>query len=218
MITKKFPSIYLISPPSIEITSFKQELEPILELGIISIFQLRLKGIRRSEIEKITKELLSICNSYKCKLILNDFIDIALEVGADGVHLGLDGEDDLLEEDYISLASKKSSKLENFIIGASCYDSKELALLAVNQGASYVSFGSFFPTQTKVTRSSPDLEILRWAKENIKIPIVAIGGINSSNCKTLIEAGADSVAVISAIWNHKDGAVCAVKEMQNILN
>ncbi len=196
--------IYLISPPKIEIDNFALQLIEALKTTLIPVFQLRIKGYSDQETISIGKRLAQICRQYKTLFILNDRLDLALKIAADGVHLG--GNDDDI------LFARKNSP-ENFIIGASCYDSKHLAVEAVEAGADYVSFGTFFPSQTKNSQGRPTTEILQWCDEVLCVQSVAIGGITTDNCPPLIEAKADFMAVISYIWNNKNGVVWAINKL-----
>ncbi len=195
-------SIYLVSPPQIELESFSLRLQHALKTGLVPAFQLRLKGYDSQEVKKISQELKKICHDNNCLFLLNDFYEIAWDVGANGVHLGS-------EDGSISLVRKKSPK--DFVIGVSCYDSKDLAMRAGEQGADYLSFGTFFPSKTKNSQGKPTTEILTWCDELINLPTVAIGGINEKNCHELVKAGADFLAVISYVWDNPLGEVEAVK-------
>ncbi|ARU30625.1 thiamine-phosphate diphosphorylase [Sulfuriferula sp. AH1] len=140
-------------------------------------------------------ELLIVCRRYHVPLIINDSLRLADLTGADGVHLGRD--DGAIHEARIVLGHDK-------IIGVSCYQSLELAMAAQAAGADYVAFGSFFPSPTKPDAVHAELDLLREAARIIHLPMVAIGGITLSNATSLIDAGADAVAVISALFGSKD--------------
>jgi thiamine-phosphate pyrophosphorylase len=198
--------IYLISPPQIELKDFSLKLEKALKTGLVPSFQLRLKNYSSPEVKKISQEIKKICDNNNCLFLLNDFYEIALEVGASGVHVGID-------DKKISQIRQNSPK--NFVIGASCYDSKHLAMEAGEQGADYISFGAFFETQTKISRGKPTVEILNWASEILNLPIVAIGGINDKNCVELVKNGADFLAVISYVWQHPLGVDMAIKNLHH---
>ena len=99
----------------------------------------------------------------------------------------------------IKVAKKK---LKNKILGISCHNSKSLAMNAIKDNANYLAFGSFFKSKLKPNAKKANLKILRWAKKNIKKPIVAIGGINDLNYKKLIKAGAKYIAISSYIWDN----------------
>lgn len=205
---KGLKPIYLISPPKIESEEkFLKALENCLICDLVSLFQLRLKGYEESEVIRIAKQAKQICHRFNCKFIVNDSFEIAKKVGADGVHIGSDDGE---------IAKIRESADENFIIGVSCYDSKIFATMAQKSGASYVSFGAFFPSKTKLSKGKPTLEILSWAKENLKLPIVAIGGITHQNFKILLENGAGSVAIISAIWENDGSEAEALKKFSTL--
>ncbi len=200
--------IYLISPAQIELKTFSVSLKKALGTALTQVFQLRLKNYDLAEVKKIAQELKKICHDNNCLFLLNDFSKIALEIGADGVHLG--------EEDK-SIKIVRENSPSNFIIGASCYDSKHLAMEAGEQGADYLSFGAFFPTKTKASRGKPTTEIIEWCNEMINLPIVAIGGITDKNCSPLIKAGADFLAVISYVWEHPLGEVVALQNLSSAI-
>lgn len=199
--------IYLISPPKIELKQFSVDLEKALKTSLVPVFQLRLKNSEKSEVKKISLELQKICQANGCQFLLNDHLDLALEIAADGVHLGA-------EDGSIKIAREKSQKINaNFVIGASCYDSRHLAMEAGEQGADYISFGTFFPSTTKNSQGKPTVEILEWANEITNLPIVAIGGINDQNCNSLVKAGTDFLAVISYVWQNDKGIAEALKKL-----
>jgi thiamine-phosphate pyrophosphorylase len=146
------------------------------------------------------RALLALCRKYRAPLVINDHLDLALAVEADGVHLGAeDG----------SLAAARAQLGPARIIGASCYDRIELALEAERLGADYVAFGSFFPSSVKPGAVRAPLVLLWDAKRRLSVPVVAIGGITLENAPELIAAGADSVAVISALFDADDVGIAA---------
>lgn len=199
--------IYLISPPQIELKTFSKRLENALKTALVPVFQLRLKNYSDLEIAKISQELKKICQENNCLFLLNDSHQIAIDVGADGAHLGV-------EDGSISLARKKSP--QNFVIGASCYDSRHLAMEAGEQGADYVSFGAFFSSKTKKSRGNPSPEILEWCSEIMNLPTVAIGGITDQNCSSLVKSGADFLSVISYVWDHPLGEKIALENLYRV--
>jgi thiamine-phosphate pyrophosphorylase len=133
-------------------------------------------------------------------LIVNDDPALALAAGADGVHVG--GEDAPVDEARRLLGAGR-------IIGASCYDRLDLALAAQTAGADYVAFGSFFPSPVKPGAVRPEPGLLTRARERVKLPLVAIGGITPENAPLLIDAGADALAVVSALFGVPDVAGAA---------
>jgi thiamine-phosphate pyrophosphorylase len=203
--------IYLISPPKIELKTFSQELEKALKTALVPVFQLRLKNYLDVEVKKISQELKKICHENNCLFLLNDSLEIALGVAADGVHLGS-------EDGSIKIAREKSQKINpNFIIGASCYDSKHLAMEAGEQGADYISFGAFFESKTKKSRGKPTFEIVEWGNEILNLPIVTIGGITDQNCQSLVKSGADFLSVISYVWDNSEGVKKALVKLDRAM-
>lgn len=200
--------IYLISPPQVELKTFSKRLENALKTALVPVFQLRLKNYSDQEVKNISRELKKICHANSCLFLLNDFYEIALDIGADGVHLGA-------EDGSILSARNKSPK--NFMIGASCYDSRDLAVLAEEQGADYLSFGAFFSSNTKKSRGNPSLEILEWSKAWLSLPIVAIGGITDQNCDSIVKSGADFLSVISYVWDHPQGEKIALQNLHQAI-
>jgi len=205
---KFLTKLYLISPPNININEFIFSLDDVLNTGLVSCFQLRLKNVKDEDIIESAKALKPICNKYHVPFILNDRLDLVNKVEADGVHLGED--DDSILEARKLLGPKA-------IIGASCYNSKHLAMEAAEEGADYVAFGAFFATITKDPKTKADINIIKdWALIS-NIPCVAIGGINSSNCKELVDAGVDFIAVVGSIWNKNDDPKSAINKFKSII-
>jgi thiamine-phosphate pyrophosphorylase len=140
-------------------------------------------------------ELVTLCHQFGVPLIVNDDLRLADLCGADGVHLGRD--DGSVREARIILGRDR-------LIGASCYQSLALAEAAQTAGADYVAFGSFFASTTKPAAERAELALLTEASSRIQIPIVAIGGITHLNASQLLDAGADSIAVLSALFTAAD--------------
>ena len=186
--------IYLISPQKIRGLKFYKELNQILKTNKVKYFQLRIKKVPISNLLKISKKVKKIVKKNNVKFLINDKPSIAKKVGADGCHIG--------QKDVNFVQSRKILG-KNKIIGMTCHNSKKLALKAKNYGANYVAFGSFFKSPTKKTAFKANLALLRWAKKKINMPIVAIGGINSSNYKKILSSGADFIACSSYIWDNK---------------
>lgn len=200
--------IYLISPPKIEIDKFSKSLKNALQTNKIAVFQLRLKDYPQEIIKNYSKEIKKICDDYNCQFILNDFYEIAIELGLSGVHVGID-------DNKIKIIRQNSP--QNFVVGASCYDSKHLAMEAGEDGADYISFGAFFPSKTKISRGKPSIELLRWGLEMLNLPIVGIGGINAKNCGELVKEKIDFLAVISCIWDRFGNEGEAVDELNSAI-
>ena len=186
--------IYLISPQKIRGARFYNELDQVLKTNKVKYFQLRLKKISSLNLIKISRKIKKITRKNNVKFLINDKPSVAWVVGADGCHIG--------QKDMNFIVSRKILG-KNKIIGMTCHNSKQLALKAKNHGANYVAFGSFFKSSTKKTAFKANLPILRWAKKKINIPIVAIGGIDSSNYKKILSNGADLIACSGYVWNNK---------------
>ena len=186
--------IYLISPQKIRGVSFYKELNNVLKTNKVKYFQLRLKKISTKNLLKISRKIKKITKKNKVKFLINDKPFIAKKIGANGCHIG--------QKDMNFMLARKILG-ENKIIGMTCHNSKKLALKAKKYGANYVAFGSFFKSSTKKTAFKANLAILRWAKKKINMPIVAIGGINSSNYRKILSSGADLIACSSYVWNNK---------------
>jgi thiamine-phosphate pyrophosphorylase len=132
-----------------------------------------------------------LCRRYNTVFLINDDVELAARIGADGVHVGR--EDAAYERCRATLGPEA-------IIGISCYNQLDLALLAQNNGADYVAFGSFYPTTTKNTGYRADVTLLMSARRSLAVPVVAIGGITPENGAGLVEAGADLLAVVSSVY------------------
>ncbi|BFI97113.1 MAG: thiamine phosphate synthase [Rhodanobacter sp.] len=141
-----------------------------------------------------------LCNAYAVPLIVNDDVALAAAIGAAGVHLGRDDGD---------VAAARAVLGGGSIIGVSCYDSLELARAAAAAGADYVAFGAFFPSPTKPDAVRAPLALLRQSAA-LGVPRVAIGGITPDNAPSLVEAGADFLAVISSVFSVPD--VCSAAQ------
>ena len=148
------------------------------------------------------KALKALCAQNGAALIVNDHLDIARAIEADGVHLG--------REDG-SATLGRSAIGPHGLVGISCYQSLERARAAVADGADHVAFGSFFPSRVKPGASRAPVELLTQAKYELDVPVVAIGGITVENGGALVRAGADALAVISALFDTADIAAAAAR-------
>jgi thiamine-phosphate pyrophosphorylase len=199
--------LYLISPLDVGGT-FPDRLEAALSGGPVAAFQFRVKGLGQQEAAALAVPIQRICEAHEVAFIVNDDMALARRLGADGVHLG-QGDGDPREARALLGPSAQ--------VGITCHDSRHLAMEAGEAGADYVAFGAFFPTSTKETHHRPDPVILSWWSRLFEIPCVAIGGITPANGRMLVEAGADFLAVCSAIWDHPDGPSAAVAQFEGIL-
>ncbi|MDQ2859444.1 MAG: thiamine phosphate synthase [Pseudomonadota bacterium] len=195
--------LYLISPPAIEdLAAFARTLDETLAAGDVAALQVRLKDAPDITIAAVVAALAPIARAHEAALILNDRPDLAARLDCDGVHIGQ--QDGSVEEARRLMGKDR-------IVGVTCHDSRHLAMEAAEAGADYVAFGAFFPTKTKATFHTPDLEILSIWREDMLIPCVAIGGITVENCRPLVAAGADFLAVSAGVWAFSDGPAAAVR-------
>jgi len=169
-----------------------------------------IKIIQYREKEKTLKQKYHECLKIReitkqagVTFIVNDDIDLAMLVKADGVHIG--------QEDASYDDARRAVGADG-VVGVTCHNSRHLAIEAAEKGADYVAFGAFFPTGTKEPKTRADVDLLAWCSEVLVVSCVAIGGITPANCAPLVRAGADFLAVVSAVWDHADGPAAAVKE------
>ena len=184
--------LYLISPNKINI-NFYNDLEEVLSSNKVKYFQLRLKNYSFSSVLKIGKKIKKITQKNKVKLIVNDSIDIAKKLNSDGCHLGQS--DGSIKEAKTILKKRK-------IIGVTCHGSKKLILNAIKEKPNYLALGSFFKSKLKPNAKKAEKKLIRWTKRRTALPIVAIGGINNKNSKSLLKLGVNYLAISSFIWNN----------------
>lgn len=195
--------LYLVTPPRLDPAAFAPNFEAALDAGDVACVQLRLKDADDDDVRLAVDVLKPLAQDRDVAFILNDRPDLAAETGCDGVHVG--------QEDA-TYAEARAAVGADAIVGVTCHNSRHLAIEAADAGADYVAFGAFFGTATKEakTRATPDI-IEAWSSATT-IPCVAIGGITPENCGPLVTAGADFLAVVSAIWDHPDGPAAAVRD------
>ena len=187
---KKF--IYLISPNVIT-KDFYKHLNNVLNSNKVSFFQMRLKKYSLSKKITIGKKIKKICNNKKVKFIVNDDPWLAKKLNADGCHLG---QKDMTIRKARSIVGDK-------IIGITCHNSIKLAKIAIKYNANYLAFGAFYSSKTKKTKYRATIKILNKVNTFSKVPLVAIGGVNSKNYKNLLLNKANFLAISGYIWNNK---------------
>ncbi len=184
--------LYLISPSKIN-KHFYKDLPEILQTKKVEYFQLRLKKYSNSKMLKIARKVNRITKKYKVKLIINDFPILAKKIDADGCHLGQsDG----------SIKNARNLLKKNKIIGITCHGSKKLILNAIKEKPDYIALGSFFKSKLKPKAKKAQKNLIKWSKQRTNLPIVAIGGINNKNYKSLMKFGVNYLAISSYIWNN----------------
>jgi thiamine-phosphate pyrophosphorylase len=197
--------LYLISPLEVA-GAFPDRLRRALDAGPVAAFQLRLKDIDQHAAARLAEPLQAICADHDVAFIVNDSIALAKRLGADGVHLG---QEDGNPREARSVLGPGAQ------IGVTCHDSRHLAIEAGEAGADYVAFGAFYPTTTKDVSHRPDPSILSWWATMFELPCVAIGGITPGNARSLVDAGADFLAVSGSVWNGDEAA--AVRAFGEVL-
>lgn len=185
--------LYAITPDERDSQRLLERVEPVLQAGAAWL-QYRNKSADAALRAQQARMLQPLCARHGVPLIINDDWRLAAAIGADGVHLG---EDD--GEIFVARAALR----DGAIVGASCYDRLDLAENAVRAGASYVAFGAFFPSPTKPHARIAAPELLAQAA-SLCVPRVAIGGITPDNGRSLVDAGADLLAVISGVFDAPD--------------
>lgn len=186
--------LYAVTPDTDDTSGLLARVEAALAGGA-RLLQYRNKTA--SAVLRLTqgRVLLALCRKYRVPLIINDHLDLTLALDADGLHLGsADG----------SLPAARARLGDRKILGASCYNRMQSALDAERAGVDYVAFGSFFPSAVKPGAVQAPLALLQESKQRLSVPVVAIGGITLDNAPQLIAAGADGVAVISALFGAPD--------------
>lgn len=186
--------LYAVTPHASDDAQLFSQVEQAL-MGGVAILQYRDKHSDLTVMRLRARRLRELCQLHDALFIMNDNPGMAAEVCADGVHLG---------RDDTPVLQARSLLGPNAIIGVSCYDRMQLARDARNQGADYVAFGSVFPSQVKPRAVKASLDLIRQARDELDLPIVAIGGIDLDNAQQVVHAGADALAVISALFGASD--------------
>jgi thiamine-phosphate pyrophosphorylase len=182
--------LYPITPDMADTNALLLKVEEALKAGV-AMLQYRNKAISKDKRLLQAKELAALARGYGVPLIVNDDVEIALAVGANGAHIGKDDGD----------LGAARARLAGKILGASCYDSLESARAAVRAGADYVAFGSAFPSPTKPDAKRAPLSLFR---HDLGVPLCAIGGITLENAPAVIAAGASLLAVITDVFDAPD--------------
>ena len=186
--------LYAVTPDIADTDLLIKKVEAALQGGV-NILQYRNKQANHKLQTQQARAILPLCRQYNVPLIINDSVKLCLTLDADGVHLGADDG---------NLAEVRARLGESKILGASCYNRFDLAIAAQNQGADYVAFGACFASNTKPNAPVANLSLFSQARAELSVPSVAIGGINLQNANQVIQAGADAIAVIQAIFAADD--------------
>ncbi len=197
--------IYLLTPATLDPPVFAGRLAAALDAGPVAAVQLRLKDCTDDAFRRAIDVLRPVAQSRDVAFLLNDRADLVRETGCDGAHVG--------QED---VAAREARRLlgPDLTLGVTCHASRDLAMQAGEDGADYVAFGAFFPSANKETIHHAEPELLAWWSETMELPSVAIGGITAVNCAPLVQAGADFLAVIGAVWDHPDGPAAGICSLE----
>ena len=195
----KLSGLYLVTPDWDDTAQLLTSSEQALKGGA-TILQYRHKSADAALRLQQARALQELCVSYGCLFIINDYVDLCLELNADGIHVG--GTD-------ASVAEVRKAVGPNKIVGASCYGDLQLAHRSYREGASYVAFGGFYPSRIKKYPVTTPFGIVTQSKHEIPLPVVVIGGMTTENCPSLIAAGADMVAAISSVYMTENPEVAA---------
>ena len=175
-------------------SSILSQVEKALKAGV-KVVQFRDKSSSDEELKELTKNLQILCDEHEATFFLNDRIQLAKEIDADGVHVGFTD---------LSVKETRAEVGKDMLIGVSCYGDIERARQAVEDGADYVAFGAFFPSKTKPKADVVDKEVISRAKAEFKVPVCVIGGISHKNIHEIVDFQPDLYALVSDIFESED--------------
>ena len=206
---KPFPAgLYAITPDTNSTVRLCEMVEQALAGGATCV-QYRNKAADQQLRFEQASEVHRLCQQYDVPLIVNDYLDLALEIDAEGLHVG---------DNDIAVAAARKYLADDKIIGVSCYNQFDRAVTAQAQGASYVAFGAFFPSATKSDAVRAGIELLQAAKDLLRIPVVAIGGINLHNASILLQSGCFAIAVCQGLFAGDDDVRVTTREFSRLFN
>ena len=194
--------LYIITPETFDLRGFTDSLARALEAGDVAAVQLRLKNAADDVWKRAIDALRPVTQSRRVEFLLNDRADLVAATGCDGAHVG--------QED---MPAKEARRLMGAgrTLGVTCKSSHDLADRAVQDGATYVAFGAFYPSTSKQVLNLADPEILKTWSQRSSVPSCAIGGITAENLAPLVRAGANLLAIIGGVWNHPEGPAAGVR-------
>ena len=192
--SKPVSGLYAVTPELADSAALLGKVDAALRGGA-RVIQYRNKSVEESLCRAQAGGIARLCRIWNALFIVNDSVELAREIDADGVHLGKDDGD---------IVAARAMLGPGKLIGVSCYNEIGRARAAVSQGADYVAFGSFFPSATKPKALRAGTELLQVATSEIALPVVAIGGITVDNAAGPIAAGADAVAVVRSLFDAND--------------
>ncbi len=199
--------LYAITDPALMQDKLIEKTQLAIKGGI-NILQYRNKTAPLEQQESEAKMLANMCHENNVLFIINDNVELALKVNADGVHLG--------QKDTDTTQARKQLG-ENKIIGVTCHNKIDFAVTAQQQGADYVAFGRFYTSLTKPDAPQAELALLNEARKIISIPLVAIGGITHDTALPLLQNGADMLAVVQGVFAQED-ILAATRQFVKIID
>lgn len=192
--------LYIVTPDWDDTAKLVEVTEKALKGGA-ELVQYRHKTASPEQRREQAKALQAVCKRYGKPFIINDFVDLAIELDADGVHVGESDE---------AVAAVRAKVGPNKIVGASCYGDMNLVRKAHEAGANYIAFGGFYPSRIKKYPVTTELDIVKQMKKEMPgLPSVAIGGITLENAVPLVERGVDMISVISSVYFADDPEAAA---------
>ncbi|SDX54784.1 thiamine-phosphate pyrophosphorylase [Nitrosomonas halophila] len=194
MSRSEISGLYAITPDITDTGRLCQMVEQTLAGGV-GCLQYRNKSADAPLRLVQSSALLPLCQRYQVPLIINDYLELACQIGADGLHVG---------QDDSTLPAIKDRLAPHKLIGVSCYSQLARAVEAEKAGASYVAFGAFFPSATKPNAVRAAVSLISEAKSVLSVPVVAIGGIDLNNAASLVARGCDAIAVSQALFGAED--------------
>ncbi|MSP29778.1 MAG: thiamine phosphate synthase [Acetobacteraceae bacterium] len=200
--------LYIITPEKFDLKIFPDLLAQALDAGDCAAVQLRLKNETDETWQRAIDALLRITQSRNVAFLLNDRADLVRTTGCDGAHVGQ--EDMAAREARIIMGP-------DLMLGVTCKSSRDLAMQAGEDGADYVAFGAFYPSNSKEVKNLADPKILRWWSDMMEPPCCAIGGITAENLAPLVQAGANFLAIIGGVWNHPNGPAGGVRAINQAI-
>lgn len=196
---RQFRGLYIVTPDWDDTAALVSATDAALSGGA-ALVQYRHKTASPTLRQEQATALLAVCHRHGVPLVINDHVDLCMEIGADGVHVG--GTD-------VTVAEARRLVGPDKIVGGSCYGTYERAETAVAEGASYIAFGGFYPSRVKKYDFKTAPEIVGRAKANLPLPVVVIGGMTPENCIPLMEQGTDMVAAVSSVYMAEDPQAAA---------
>ena len=204
---KELKGIYAITDETLTpLSTVIAQVEEALDAGA-KLIQLREKSSSDEDLEEVARALQTLCDQKQATFFINDRVQLAKKIGADGVHVGFTDQ---------SVKDTRAEVGDQMLIGVSCYGDIERAKTAVKDGANYVAFGAFFPSKTKPKADVVSIEVIARAKSELEVPVCVIGGINRKNIHEIVQYQPEMYALVSDIFGSED-IKTAVTELDQLI-